>query len=62
MDNSLGSNAFTNPNSLGQGSQNSKVTRMRSTNSQYENNKNVFATFLSDKNELPRLSILDNYK
>jgi len=36
--------------------------RLRTTNTKYENNKNDFALFLNDKSELPRLSILDNYK
>lgn len=36
--------------------------RTRQTGQQYEGNKNKFGTFLNDKGELPRLSILDNYK
>ena len=36
--------------------------RIRGTNQMFENNKNGYGTFLSDKGELPRLSILDNYK
>lgn len=36
--------------------------RLRNTNSKYENTMNQYATFLNDKSELPRLSILDNYK
>ena len=37
-------------------------TRLRNTNSKFENNLNMYSTFLNDKGELPRLSILDNYK
>ena len=37
-------------------------TRLRNTNEKYENNLNMYSTFLDDKGELPRLSILDNYK
>lgn len=36
--------------------------RMRNTNAKYENSMNGYNTFLNDKSELPRLSILDNYK
>jgi hypothetical protein len=36
--------------------------RLRNTNQKYENSTNKFGTFLNDKGELPRLSILDNYK
>ena len=39
-----------------------KSTRMRNTNEKFENSMNAYQTFLSDKSELPRLSILDNYK
>jgi hypothetical protein len=35
---------------------------MRNTNSKFENQMNGYNTFLNDKSELPRLSILDNYK
>lgn len=38
------------------------LQRNRMTNMQFENNKNKYQTFLNDKSELPRLSILDNYK
>lgn len=37
-------------------------TRLRQTNAKYENNGNGYSTFLNEKAELPRLSILDNYK
>ena len=37
-------------------------TRLRQTNAKYENNSNGYSTFLNEKAELPRLSILDNYK
>ena len=37
-------------------------TRLRQTNSKYENSTNGYSTFLNEKAELPRLSILDNYK
>ena len=37
-------------------------TRLRLTGAQYENNSNGYSTFLNEKAELPRLSILDNYK
>ena len=33
-----------------------------STNEKFENSNNSYSTFLSDKGELPKLSILDNYK
>ena len=36
--------------------------RMRNTNQKYENSSNNYHMFLKDKTELPRLSILDNYK
>lgn len=36
--------------------------RLRNTNQKFENQMNKYATFLDDKTELPRLSILDNYK
>ena len=36
--------------------------RARMSNQQFEGNKNKFQTFLNEKTELPRLSILDNYK
>ena len=39
-----------------------KSTRMRNTNTKFENSMNAYQTFLNDKSELPRLSILDNYK
>ena len=35
---------------------------MRNTNQKYENSTNGYSTFLNEKGELPRLSILDNYK
>jgi hypothetical protein len=35
---------------------------MRNTNQKYENSMNGYSTFLNEKGELPRLSILDNYK
>lgn len=35
---------------------------MRLTNEKFENSNNSYSTFLSDKGELPKLSILDNYK
>ena len=35
---------------------------MRNTNAKFENSINGYQTFLNDKAELPRLSILDNYK
>ena len=40
----------------------SKPSRMRNTNAKFENSTNGYQTFLNDKSELPRLSILDNYK
>lgn len=36
--------------------------RLRQTKEKYENNSNGYSTFLNEKAELPRLSILDNYK
>ena len=36
--------------------------RLRNTNQKYENSMNGYNTFLNEKGELPRLSILDNYK
>ena len=39
-----------------------RPTRLRNTNIKYENSKNQYGTFLNDRSELPRLSILDNYK
>ena len=60
MDNSMRSNLQSQQDQLSKST--SAQTRLRSTNSQYENNRNAFATFLSEKGELPRLSILDNYK
>lgn len=41
---------------------NNKSSRMRNTNAKFENSMNAYQTFLNDKSELPRLSILDNYK
>lgn len=31
------------------------------TNEKFENKRNCYQTFLNDKSELPRLSILENY-
>ena len=45
-----------------QSSEKVQVQRLRGTNQKWENQKNNYGTFLSDKGELPRLSILDNYK
>ena len=39
-----------------------KPSRLRNTNAKFENSTNGYQTFLNDKSELPRLSILDNYK
>jgi hypothetical protein len=39
-----------------------RPNRMRNTNAKFENSSNAYQTFLNDKSELPRLSILDNYK
>lgn len=36
--------------------------RLRNNHEKYENTMNGYATFLNEKSELPRLSILDNYK
>ena len=38
------------------------LSRLRNTNDKFENSYNGYQTFLNDKSELPRLSILDNYK
>jgi hypothetical protein len=40
----------------------SNQARLRNTNTKFENSMNAYQTFLNDKSELPRLSILDNYK
>lgn len=56
------SNYSTRSQSHAADSQSSKQKRLRNTNNEFENNNNGFATFLNDKGELPRLSILDNYK
>ena len=57
MDNSIRSQNYNSNASIQK-----LPARLRSTNMEFENNKNGFATFLNDKGELPRLSILDNYK
>ena len=44
------------------GTQTLKQARLRNTGAKFENNMNSYSTFLSDKSELPRLSILDNYR
>ena len=56
------SNYSTRSQSHADGSQSNKQRRLRNTNQEFENNNNGYATFLGDKGELPRLSILDNYK
>ena len=38
------------------------AARLRNTGEKFENTNNGYATFLNEKSELPRLSILDNYK
>lgn len=35
---------------------------MRLTNEKFENSTNSYGTFLNEKGELPKLSILENYK
>ena len=57
-------NEYQSANSTRSQSYGSQVhqARLRNTGNTFENTVNGYGTFLNEKSELPRLSILDNYK
>ena len=62
-------NTFGNENTFGnrgraksEAQTTSRIPRMHYTNDLFQVDVNQFRTFLNEREELPRLSILDNYK
>ena len=62
FDNTFGSDNTLGTRALTEAQTTSRIPRMHYTKDLYQVEANQFRTFLNEREELPRLSILDNYK